>query len=194
MAKFLKISFSIILVITLLTSLISCGGDNTNDEELINEIKALYEKSLEINEYIYGNGLEHTVDPVELVDKKSPYYVSLDENAKYKTINELKDAVLEVYSTGYYSLAIENMLFTGYGDNNKLKAKYKEENGFILIDALCIKSDLSGRFDFSTAKVEKKSSNSVTIRADYIRDGKVNSYTLIVVKTENGWRFDTPSF
>ncbi len=176
--------------------LASCEKTPSEEEsaEILAEFAALYEKSLIINEYVFGEGLP-VVDPESDPDKVlPPHYHEVSEDAPYRTFEEFKAAILEVYSEAYYTDSLNDMLFSGYGDDKKNHPRYKIENGTLRSNCTHDAFDVSGRFDVSSAVIVKLTAGFCQIEADYTRGTLSNRYTITMAKTADGWRFDAPSF
>ncbi len=161
--------------------------------EVLEAFRTLYPMSIELNEYIFGAGLP--TDEVGSDGDKAPLYKSVSSDARYKTESELKAAVLAVYSQEYYDDSLEQLLFTGYENNDKISPRYKEVNGLLQLDVLGEPSfgDLTGRFDVSTAKIEKMTEAFCQIKCSYVRGELSGEFTVTLAKTANGWRFDAPT-
>lgn len=184
-----------LLTVTAVSSglfLTRCASE-ADKAEVLAAFKELYEKSIEINDYIFGEGLPVT-ESFDSDDVKSPYYVAVSENAEYRTREELEAAVLEVYSSEYYESALKAALFEGYADGSGPDPRYITDGSVFKTDAGNKGADTSGRFDPETAEIVDISASSASVRATYTRAGTVAEYTLSMVRTENGWRFNVPTY
>lgn len=183
------VSILVLLVITVTAVLTACG--KPDEAGVLEAFKVLYEKSLAVNEYVYGAGLPSDTPWDE---QTAPQYEDVSEEAPYKTRAELEKAILEVYSADYYNDAIVYSLFSGYGESNKQMPKYSEKNGTLTVDVSNKGRELGGRFDMNTATVVELSYEHAVISATYTKGDSVNTYELSMVMTHNGWRFDIPTF
>lgn len=195
-----RILATVLLLFVLMGSvpalLVGCA-ELPDEETVLSEFKALYERSLEINDYVFGAGLPaESYDEDEEADLKTARYITVASDAKYRTKDDFKAAILTVYSEDYYKDALENLLFSGYDASTSISARYKVSGGELQIDVNNEGKKTTGRFDLSTAYVSKITSTFVTIKADYTDpDGrKIPACAISMVKTESGWRFDAPSY
>ena len=189
-----KLSLILITVILAATTVISCGG-GWDEAELLSTFTELYEKSVPINEYIFGKGLPYdNPDSYNLEELNSPHYVNVSEGSPYKTVAELEAAILEVYSKDYYTVSLKQGLFDGYGEKSKEKPRYTEENGVLKIDVTKVGLEITGRFDPTTARVKSTSSSDAVIVANWISGDTVKEYELIMVFENGAWRLDSPTY
>ncbi len=191
MKRFLAVILAVCALIGV-GALGGCSYTPTAEEkaEALEAFKTLYPMSVELNEYIFGAGLPTEEKKVYDSDK-SPLYVNVSEDAKYKTEESFKNAILAVYSEAYFEDSIEPMLFTGYENDKKTAPRYKEVNGLLQRDILGkIPFDVSGRFDVSTAKIEKITAAYCLVKCAYKRGELTGEFTVTLAKTANGWRFD----
>lgn len=179
----------VLLAITVTAVFSACG--KPDETGVLEAFKALYEKSIAINEYVYGAGLPSDTPWDE---QTIPQYEELSDEAPYKTRAELEKAILEVYSGDYYNDAMVYGLFSGYGESQKLSARYSEKNGALTVDVSDKGRDVSGRFDTSTSVIVELSYEHAVISATYTKGDSVSTYELSMVMTQNGWRFDIPTF
>lgn len=177
------------LLVIAVTVFSACG--KPDETEVLEAFKTLYEKSATVNEYVYGNGLP---SDTAWDEKTTPQYEAVSEGSPYKTRAELEKAILEVYSAEYYNEAIVYSLFSGYGESTKKAARYSESDGVLKVNVADKGRDVGGRFDMNTAVIVELSYEHAVIRATYTKGDSVNSYELSMVMTENGWRFDIPTY
>lgn len=178
--------------------LLSCFACARPDEaELLEEYKALYEKSLLINEIIYGAGLPYKGE-YDLEGITETTYVEVSDESPYRTAAALEAAVLEVYTVELYESVIKNVLF-GSGEQGILlnTPRYKESNGVLLIDLNYEQFvNISGRCKSDEAYVVKSSMGGAVIGAPYfvgeVKQQKDKQTEMFL--DDNGWRFDYFSF
>ncbi len=175
---------------------VGCGASEQEKNDALSEFRTLYEKSKEINEIIFGQGLPVDGEYTD-VPESGEYYVPVSESSPYKTVEELKNAVLAVYTEEYFNSVLNSTMFVGYGENKDSPyPRYKEKDGKLMIN-LCHKSfKLRGNRVTDEAVVEKMTSGAAEISTPYELDGvrQENKKTLTMFKTENGWRFDDPTY
>ena len=189
-----KITVIFMAVMLIVFSLVSCGG-GADETEVLTAFTELYNKSVPINEYIFGKGLPYdNPESYNIEELSSPYYVPVSESSPYKSIEEFKAAVLEVYSKDYYDVSLSQGLFDGYGENSKDKPRYVEEKGVLKIDITKQGLDITGTFDTATAKIKSSSADEAVVRAAWTSGATVKEYDLVLVLESTGWRFDTPTY
>ena len=188
--RFNKRLVSVLMLLVIAVTVLSACG-KPDETEVLEAFKALYEKSVTVNEYVYGNGLP---SDTAWDEQTSPQYEAVSESSPYKTRAELEKAILEVYSAEYYNEAIVYSLFSGYGESSKKASRYSEGSGAFKVNVADKGRDVSGRFDMNTAVIVELSYEHAVISATYTKGDSVNTYKLSMVMTENGWRFDIPTF
>ena len=183
---------NVAMILSLLVCFASCG--NVNEAEVLDAFKSLYEKSVEINEVIYGAGL-----PCEEAYNYEGYG-KVTEEAPYKTEKELKEAVLSVYSEDYYNSSLKFALFgtkTTAGATTASGARYRtDKNGKLEVYTEYVKfSDLTGVCIINEAKIEQTWPSvviSVPVEFDGVR--RKERHEITMVQEPNGdWRYDTIS-
>ncbi len=190
-----KLSVIFLTVILIAVAVISCGG-GVDQAEVLAAFTELYNKSVPINEYIFGKGLPYdNPESYNIEELSSPYYVPVSESSPYKTRAELEAAILEVYSKDYYDVSLKQGVFDGYGEKSKEKPRYVEENGVLKIDIT--KPNLitePGIFETATARVKSSSAAEAVITASRKAGETVKDYNLTMVLESSGWRMDSPTY
>jgi hypothetical protein len=186
-----------ILLASLSLTLTSCGKGPALDE-VREDIVSTVEKSLELNEIFYGEGL-----PVykEMITGKD-YYLVDTEKSSYDSIDELKAALAEVY-TADYCTSMNEIMFVGIADDLvSLLPRFIEEDmdGTLMQDKYA-ESILIGKreFDYSAMTMEKSSKNSFTVRIPATLDGKKDEDAVLTFKKEMAdgkvvWKLDSPTY
>ena len=182
----------VILAVTAVLTLVSCG--KPKDSDILAEYKALYEKAKEVNKIIYGQGLPYDGE-FDKAALTSPHYVAVSQSSPYKTEEEIKAAVLEVYTEDYYLDAFKRVLFDGHTDDYAtINARYKTVDGVLMTDVTYegFASIAGGRCDTAQAYVVRSSRGSAEVGAPYfLNDVKqASDKKVTMLLTENGWRFD----
>lgn len=190
------------LVLILGAPLASCGSPLT--EEQAKEIVApLIEKSYEINDIFFGDGLPHEEvqedgDDVQYDVKSAVYLPVVSE--KYDSIESIKEAAREVYTESYlntvFSHAFEGM--TDGAGNVYEYARYISSlvTGFSVRQGLEEENILSGYvYDVSTLKITGGGKGYVYFTVAATRDGEDVGECPLSIKDEgNGWRLDSPTY
>jgi hypothetical protein len=179
-------------------------------------IEVLIENSRKVNHILFGEGLpiayyedkkdaEGNPVPVDteyenyyLVDPTAFYFGEGNANGFFM-IEQIKVEAEKVYSKEYIS-ALYDMFFTGHYDADKggvVRANYIDgENGILKLKAYhaYIKGDMR-TFDYDSIVIIKPSTaDFVTFTIDSYKDGEKLNIRLTIVKTEDGWRLDSPTY
>ena len=211
MKRFMKIASAA----TAALCLVSCGGGmKVDEEELRTALGELIEKSAELNEIYFGEGLPMTEDAEVLEsfyssfdsDVKSINYHPVDPECGYTNETELRDATLEVFTENYSEYLFERA-FSGisatYDEGTEdqytstaVYAMYIEENGVLTarIDIADEAMHLGRTYDLSGMEIIRTKENYVVVKIPSEMDGKPLDIELKVVMTENGWRLDSPTY
>ena len=185
-SRFLFRALAAIIAVIAVFSASACSP-LASEETVLEEFRRLYERSLVVNEYIWGDGL-----PAKEYGSAGniPYYVEVSEESPYRTRDELTAAVCEVYGDSYVSGSLKAYLFDGYGSNTVFSRYSADVNGYLSVDVKFCEEDTSGRFLTETARADVYSDHAI-ITCDYERsDMGVKTFTLKMVLQHNGWRFD----
>ena len=190
-----KIIIVFMAVMLTVFSLVSCRG-KPEDADVLSAFTELYNKSIAVNEYVFGKGLPYdNPESYDIENLDSPYYVAVSESSPYKSIAELEAAILEVYSKAYYEGSLKQGLFDGYENDDKNKPRYVEEKGVLKIDIT--KPNLitvPGTFDTASAKVKSASFSEAVIKATWTSGATSKEYELVMVYDGSAWRMDTPTY
>lgn len=148
-----------------------------------------------------------------LVDFQAPYFEKEDEEndgeeeegeEKKKAngfimIEQIKAEAEKVYSKDYIE-PLYDMFFTGHYDEDKggvVRANYIDgENGILKLKTYeaYIKGEMR-TFDYdSIVIVNPSTADFVTFTIDSYKDGEKMNIRLTIVKTEDGWRLDSPTY
>ncbi len=207
--KRIYLSFLLLISAVLLCfSLCSCS--RLSDEEAISTAAELLEKSCEINEIFYGKGIttdeksyEYALEAFEQdTDVKVASYADVHSDYPYQTLEDLKNAALQVYSTSYCEGMFE-VAFFGHKDSKTGAiveyARFIESEYGILTQRVDIEDEIlyNGRtFDTASVKIVKKTFSYVLLTVDSLIDGEPSDNIKIkMVKEGDGtWKLDTPTY
>lgn len=198
---------------------VSCGVGYT-DEEVIGAASELIQRSHEINEIYFGDGLPVTGDRDEIEafydmlnetvysedGIKALNYYPVDPECGYSSIDDIKAATREVYSAAYSEYLFERA-FTGISDTmgsgdkttvvTASYARYIEDDGVLTVRLNCSddKLDLSRTYDVSGAKVVLKKKDFAIISVPSVKDGAPSENVELKLVLENSsWKLDTPTY
>lgn len=177
---------AIALVITACFSLYGCSKPKKAD--VLAAYNELYPRAFTVTEYIYGKGLPYDGT---YEGATSPNYVPVSADSPYKSVDELKAAVLEVYTEGYYDSTLKYVLFESIapdeqGMTGSAPPRYKEQNGTLYVDTAYKPLNLV-KCDPSQAYIVEIKSKSAIVGAK--REGTDKDKSFLMALTENGWRF-----
>ena len=171
----------------------SCSSPYT-EEYLIEVFKEKYERSYVLNEYIWGDGLPASEYNAENITTES-YYVTVSNDAEFKSKADFIAALNSVYVSDFVSGEIDQLLFTGYGDDGP-DPRYGEINGFLRINVLGKGNDNVGvgKFLPDTARVKKATGSTVIFTVTYETNGKTKDYDLMMRLDGDEWKFEAPTY
>ena len=193
MKKIKVIALVMLLTVLAGTLLGSCSSPYT-EEYLIEVFKEKYERSYVLNEYIWGDGLPASEYNSENITTES-YYVTVSNDAEFKSKADFIAALNSVYVSDFVSGEIDQLLFTGYGDDGPAP-RYGEINGFLSINVLGKGNDNVGvgKFLPDTARVKKATGSTVIFTVTYETNGKTKDYDLMMRLDGDEWKFEAPTY
>lgn len=186
-----KISL-IVLTVTLVLSLFSCGGKAPGDDEIATTVKQLVAASAPLNEIYFGEGL-----PVDIFRAAVGNYQYISTDCEYKSINQIKEATQKVFSAEYCELLYETT-FSGINEEGVgiLYARYAEKNNELIKNST-IQPMMTGErtYNFDTMKILKKNSTTVLVNIDTTDDSGNTLPIQVRLVNENGvWLLDSPTY
>ena len=181
-----KAILALMLVTVIAFSIVSCGAPD--DETAISLVKDLVEKSYELNEIYFGQGLKYR-------DSGNPndIYMPVLETEKYILKTRLLEKTREVFSESL-SYSIIDMAFNGVAseiNQNSVQSRYMVMSDD---DLLYVNKnyepvvDKVARFDYTSVVLTKVSGRFIVANIKTV-DGEKISVTL--VNERNGWRLDS---
>lgn len=206
----------ITVCLSVILSLVACNSSAPDIEEIRDRVEYLIEGAFEINEIFFGEGLPIFEGGDEIYGEVEGYdYIS--DDAKYRTVNQIKEAAEKIYSSDYLETVYETA-FQGYADPTVgiITARFIEENGELLqsSDTETLYNGVC-KYDYSTMKIVRPS-NSKVVNIDitaWIEGGKLpdasddlndeysamisgQKYTarLTLVNQNGKWYLDTPTY
>jgi len=189
----LRIAAALFASVAVLTS---CGSGPALDEVRARVCEAVRD-SASLNTVLYGEGLPVNKESYTGYDY---YYVDI-EKSDYDSIDELKAAIAEIY-TSDYCRALDESMFVGISDSiGSVLPRFREEDGVFMQDKYA-SSILPGEreFDFDGMTMEKSSKNSFTVRIPATLDGKKDADAVLTFRLETDsegkpvWKLDSPTY
>lgn len=154
----------------------SCGK-SVDVSEMIPEVRELIERSGELNEIYFGDGLPKTDDQAEIdafygtfaANVRSLNYTPVDGDCGYSSIDEIKAATAEVFSDDYCAYLYE-LAFDGISSDKAEKNVESEENEEETESAKLGEGEIIESGTADSAKYSAKSSASaLEVTASYPR-------------------------
>lgn len=187
-----RLAAAVLAALLLILTSASCGG-SISEEEMLGIFAEKYGSSLAVNEYIYGRGPD--VDEYEALSGVTVLYVPVSETALYRTREALVSAVRDVYTADLIEDSIMPKLFEGFEGEDDISPRYSEKDGVLTKNVCDVGYELEGRVDVGSAEIEKLTSSTARIKAQYTSaSGERSSVTFLMVLESGGWRFDGPTY
>lgn len=213
---FLKKHYKKIIAATLVVAVLAVSAallfrfNSTPEiEDIYDRMVYLIESSHEVNTLIYGCGLPVWEDDSEYVAFMHVYY-GLDPardyeivmpNAKYFSVNQMKEEIEKIYSKEYLDEVIYNAIFDGYAIEDGVGgsvvgvARYYEEGNY-LWQSKDFKTFYTGMriYDYSTMQIRSlgKTDRCVVTIDSWLEDTPDRIETVeILIKLQDGqWYLD----
>ena len=174
-------------------------------EEVYDDVVALLENAYPINNAVFGEGLPVHAIGSEYAEQNGLYkdtdyanYQYVREDATYRTVGEIRDALLEIYSTDYVD-SLSGVLFDGFVMGSRVEvAQLYEQNGY-LMQRTDYEPLFQGRrvYDYDSMRIVKPSTATrLTIEIDSRTEGE-QAFTkdkITLVLEDGVWRLDAPTF
>lgn len=188
-----------------------------NDEEAKVLFEDLIPKSEEVNDIIWGAGLPIKADAASAVQTVTgAQYRPVDSGVPYKSVDELRAAVAEVYSADYISKTIAPIAFDGNKDEDKpevassdIEPRYTMVKDVASGEMMLARDIMKEGFTLQT-KIDPSSAHvmehivernglfwhvtRVKIGCSATVAGKPTTLTVGIVKDADGWRLDDPTY
>ena len=193
-------SISIITAAVLILLSVSCSAPITDDEarEILGD---LVPKSQELNAIFWSDALpleDKEAAPVKSVTAAQYYEVSSE--SKYQTVEQLKQAAEEVFSSDYLS-DLYPILFDGFSETDAEGSEYNTQprytnskNGILARDISSFTLEFTTKIDTTNAHVVKSGSDIVRVEVDAEINGEETTMD-ITLRYQNGkWLIDSPTY
>lgn len=185
----------IILPLILILALASCNNSRFSDSELKETAIDLIERSAEINEIFFGDGLpvDESTSQVKDEDGAVGNYCRVTPDCPYQTEDELKAAAESVFSEEYLSQIYENAFVGADG----VRSRYgSDSEGKLTRDITSAKkqTDEWTVWNGDTIEIKSASSSRAVFSIEGTFGGKTEREVMQMVYTEQGWRLDSPTY
>jgi len=211
MKNFYKIFTAVLILVGVLLGCVGCAGRAPNLEQIYDRVVALIEDSYELNEIFYGKGLPYCDRNLPIYESMYRDYTKLgytkdyhivSTQARYHTVEEIKQAAAKVYSSALLESSVYPSMFDGLvqstpGSTSKyLPARYIQDNTdlYILIEDEGEKHPIPLIYDYASMEIIRPSNASrVSISINAWEEGKpdrVIEMKLFLVMENGVWLLD----
>lgn len=204
------IAASLAIVILVVSGVLLFQHNNAPKiEDVYDRMVYLIEASQEVNALIYGCGVPVWEDDSEYVEFMHVYY-GLDPardyeivmpNAKYLSVQQMKEAIEEIYTKEYLDEVIYRSIFDGYAIENGAGgavigvARYYEEGAY-LWQSKDFKTYYTGMrvYDYSTMQVRSlgKTDRCVITVNSWLEDtpDQIETVEILIARQDGEWYLD----
>ncbi len=198
----------IAVIFAALFLLASCGSGMSKDE-MTETYRTLVEASYEVNEIYYGGGLPFRQNEAVMAQLAGVAegtqgfkvsYMPVDEAARYQSEKEIRAAAAAVYSPSMcehlYILGFEG-LRDADSDTLVSFARYIEQDGVLTVRIDLAEEALPmGRtYDFDSMLVIADEKDRVRAEfQSYMNGAPSDKVKITLIRTEDGWRLDSPTY
>ena len=204
------IAASLAIVILVVSGVLLFQHNNAPKvEDVYDRMVYLIEASQEVNAIIYGCGVPVWEDDSEYVEFMHVYY-GLDPardyeivmpNAKYLSVQQMKEAIEEIYTKEYLDEVIYRSIFDGYAIENGAGgavvgvARYYEEGAY-LWQSKDFKTYYTGMrvYDYSTMQVRSlgKTDRCVITVDSWLEDtpDQIETVEILIARQDGEWYLD----
>ena len=178
-------------------------------EDIYDRMVYLIESSQEVNALIYGCGLPVWEDDSEYVEfmhvyyglEPAQHYEIVTPNAKYFSVNQMKEAIEKIYSKEYLDEVIYRSIFDGYAIEDGVGgsvigvARYYEEGNY-LWQSKDFKTFYTGMrvYDYSSMQVRSlgKTDRCVVTLNSWLEDSpdQVETVEILIALQDGEWYLD----
>ena len=197
----MKRLLSVILILTVFASLISCGEkDRDYDEyEVKTAAETLIKKSKALNDVYWGRGIGYYEDN----NYADGYYLPADPVSLYElgfeTVDQLKEKTEKVFSKNYCDAIFDSSFVTDADAGTAVRKRYYQGIDCIMVysKAIAFLTDKVTYF-YDTLEVTGSSGETVFVKIKVrVERGELSQEREIeigLVEEEDGWRIDTPTY
>jgi hypothetical protein len=201
----IKRILALLLLVTTLFSIVSCENDREYDEgEVLAAAAELIEKSLPLNELLYGKGLSYGEEHIGI------YYKATDESLAafgIETVEQMKNMVREVYSTDYSESILTSDAFSPITVDDVIVGYtryYQSEDEDGNPNGIMVKSDydypLKNSYEYHANMSVIDVEGEVIVVRTMVTATSVDGRKMTVnndvrlIEEESGWRLMTPTY
>ena len=200
----MKKLIALLLIITSLFFIVSCGDENRkyNEEEVIEAAERLIPKSKKLNDIFWGYGIRYIEDD----NYKNGVYYPADQlhltELGYDSVDEIISAMTKVYSISY-ARSIASAVFSStvgttgsvglvrYYQEKDILMVYGEYNQFLYDDVNYL-TDSIKVLGSKGKRVQVEI--SVEITDSDTKEAQTREIKFYLVEEADGWRIDSPTY
>ena len=205
MRRFFSLTVSVLLIISICTSMISCEKNRKYDtDEVIGAARILIEKSIPLNELLYGKGIAYTDEGVGIYKRADKS--SLDSFG-ISNLDQVKRMIKEIYSDSYSETIFNSDTFSSIKIDDVIKSynRYYQEYDkdgnptYIMVNSK-YEYFLKGSYEYhESMEIIGVKGEVITVRTLVTvtgENGKVKNINLDIrlIEQENGWRLESPTY
>lgn len=200
MKFFKKLLILLVLISTVITSLLSC--DRKYDEaEVIAAATRLIQKADVLEDILYGEGyapdtMDASVGAYKKADIFSINQYSERLGESVNTVDELKAAVMRVYTAGYASNIISVIL---NGSMDSYTRYYQDREDIMVYTTFQKRKTDEIEYHYQTLKVDDVDGEKITVSIEVTvttKDARAQRKRIQIdmLEESSGWRLDTSAF
>ncbi len=171
-----------------------------SDEEAEKIVTELVVNSQKVNYFIWGNGPKAAEGQDGILSTVTgAQYRRVADDSMYKSVEELKTAILNVYSADFYEKSIKYGCFEGSEgateDAAEIRPRYIDnDDGVLCTDITNEGFALSTRINCTGAKVVSANFDKLDVEVEATVGDEETTLILTLVLQDEGWRLDTPTY
>lgn len=211
MRKYIQFTVSVLLLFGILLGTVGCANRAPKLEEIYDRVVELIENSYALNEIFFGKGLPYYDRNLAVYESLYTDYTTIgytkdynivSKNAKYHSVEEIKQAAEQVYSQSLLQSSVYPGVFDGLMQQNigtgstYLQARYIQDNNdlYILMEDENTHHPTPLIYDYATMKIIRPSNATrVLISLDAWEENapdKIFEMRLSLVNENGVWLLD----
>ena len=207
--KFIAGVLAVVVLVVSCVLLFQCNAA-PRIEDIYDRMVYLLESSQDVNALIFGHGLPVWEDDSEYVAFEHIYhnmptarnYEIVMPNAKYHSLDQIKEAIQSIYSQQYIDDVVNGSIFDGFAVSDSIGgsvvgvARYLEEDVYLWQSKEFRVTPYEGMriYDYSTMKVRSlgKTDRCVVTVNSWLEDtpDQVENIEILIAKQDGQWYLD----
>lgn len=177
------------VLIALLSVFALCACSDTQKEELKSELPALIERGRELLDIVYGSGL-----PIDASADESfrAGYVRVSDDSPYKSLDELKSAIDEVFGIDYATVLYISALNGVSYDDSSIGARYIENDGVLYAKLENEINAVKRTPNYDSIEITRINRYMAEFTMDMTNEnGEIEKDSFTLVCEDGAWRLDS---